>query len=93
MPAATDTMTLDLGDDLTIDLVRIPAGHFVMGDTTGEGDADVARVAEGIRQRLDQAEAHNEILLDGLDRQMEDALSSIEVEAQLEERRNRLGLE
>lgn len=64
-----------------------------LDDLTGEGDADVARVAEGIRQRLDEAEAHNEILLDGLDRQMEDALSSIEVEAQLEERRQRLGLE
>jgi len=64
-----------------------------LDDLTGEGDADVARVAEGIRQRLDEAEAHNEILLDGLDRQMEDALSSIEVEAQLEERRKRLGLE
>jgi phage shock protein A len=64
-----------------------------LDDLTGEGDADVARVAEGIRQRLDEAEAHNEILLDSLDRQMEDALSSIEVEAQLEERRKRLGLE
>lgn len=63
-----------------------------LDDLTGEGDADVARVAEGIRQRLDQAEAHNEILLDSLDRQMEDALSSVEVEAQLEERRQRLGL-
>lgn len=64
-----------------------------LDDLTGEGDADVSRVAEGIRQRLDQAEAHNEILLGSLDRQMEDALSSVEVEAQLEERRQRLGLD
>jgi len=64
-----------------------------LDDLTGEGDADVARIAEGIRQRLDEAEAHNEVLLDSLDRQMEDALSSVEIEAQLEERRQRLGLE
>jgi len=64
-----------------------------LDDLTGQGDADVARIAEGIRQRLDEAEAHNEVLLGSLDRQMEDALSSIEVEAQLEERRKRLGLD
>lgn len=64
-----------------------------LDDLTGEGDADVARIAEGIRQRLDEAEAHNEVLLDSLDRRMESALSSVEIEAQLEERRKRLGLE
>jgi phage shock protein A len=64
-----------------------------LDDLTGEGDADVARVAEGIRQRLDEAEAHNEVLLGSLDRQMEEALSSVEIEAQLEERRRRLGIE
>jgi len=64
-----------------------------LDDLTGEGDADVARVAEGIRQRLDEAEAHNEILLGSLDRQLEDTLSSVEIEAQLEERRQRLGIE
>jgi len=64
-----------------------------LDDLTGEGDADVARVAEGIRQRLDEAEAHNEVLLGTLDRQLEDTLSSVEIEAQLEERRQRLGLE
>ncbi len=63
-----------------------------LDDLTGQGDADVARVAEGIRQRLDQAEASNEVLLNSLDRQVEDALSSVEIEAQLEERRQRLGL-
>ena len=64
-----------------------------LDDLTGEGDADVSRVAEGIRQRLDEAEAHNEVLLGSLDRGLEDALSSVEIEAQLEERRQRLGLE
>lgn len=61
-------------------------------DLTGQGDADVSRVAESIRQRLDRAEAENEVLLGSLDRQMEDALSAVEIEAQLEERRQRLGL-
>jgi phage shock protein A len=64
-----------------------------LDDLTGQGDADVARIAEGIRQRLDEAEAHNEVLLSSLDRQVEDALSSVEIEAQLEERRRRLGIE
>jgi phage shock protein A len=64
-----------------------------LDDLTGEGDADVARVAEGIRQRLDQAEAHNEVLLGSLDRQLEDALSSVEIESQLEARRQRLGID
>ncbi len=64
-----------------------------LDDLTGEGDVDVARVAEGIRQRLDEAEAHNEVLLGSLDRQVEDALSSVEIESQLEARRQRLGLE
>ena len=64
-----------------------------LDDLTGEGDADVARVAEGIRQRLDEAEAYNEVLLGSLDRQVEDALSSVEIEAELEERRQRLGIE
>lgn len=63
-----------------------------LDDLTGQGDADVARVAEGIRQRLDQAEAQNEVLLDSLDNQVESALSSVEIESQLEERRQRLGL-
>lgn len=64
-----------------------------LDDLTGQGDADVSRIAEGIRQRLDQAEASNEVLLGSLDKQMEDALSSVEVEAELEARRQRLGLE
>jgi phage shock protein A len=64
-----------------------------LDDLTGQGDADVARVAEGIRQRLDEAEAHNEVLLSSLDRQVEAALSSVEIEAQLEERRRRLGID
>jgi len=39
-PVQAETMTLDLGDGLTIELVRVPAGRFVMGDTTGDGEPD-----------------------------------------------------
>ena len=38
--APTDTMTVDLDDGKRIELVHVPPGRFVMGDTTGEGDAD-----------------------------------------------------
>ena len=38
--AAGDRVTLDLGNNVSIQLVRIPAGRFVMGDTTGRGTAD-----------------------------------------------------
>jgi formylglycine-generating enzyme required for sulfatase activity len=33
-------MALELGNGLLIELVRIPAGHFVMGDTKGDSDLD-----------------------------------------------------
>jgi len=40
--------TLDLGDGIKLDLVRIPAGEFIMGDPTGAADERPAcRVAIG----------------------------------------------
>jgi formylglycine-generating enzyme required for sulfatase activity len=36
--AGNPTRTLDLGDGVTIELMRIPAGRFVMGDWHGAGD-------------------------------------------------------
>jgi formylglycine-generating enzyme required for sulfatase activity len=36
--AKTSKMSLDLGDDVTLNMVWIPAGQFVMGSTAGFGD-------------------------------------------------------
>ena len=56
------------------------------------GDADVARMAKAIRKRLDQASARAELAAQNLDAQMEEALVRDELDAQLEERKRRLGI-
>ncbi|MBX7214799.1 MAG: PspA/IM30 family protein [Thermoflexales bacterium] len=61
-------------------------------DLAGVGDQDVARMAEGIRNRLDQASARSEMAAQNLDRQMDDAIGRGELDAQLEERKRRLGM-
>ncbi len=38
--AAQDTIQLDLGAGSSIELVHVPAGRFLMGDTTGSGQQD-----------------------------------------------------
>jgi phage shock protein A len=58
----------------------------------GSGDADVARAAENIRRRLDHADAAWEIQASSLDSQLDDAMHSLEVEAELAARMERLGL-
>jgi phage shock protein A len=58
----------------------------------GSGDADVSRVAEGIRARLDKASARGEMLAASLDTQMDEVLEKSTLEAQLAERKSRLGL-
>ena len=58
----------------------------------GSGDADVSRVAEGIRSRLDKASARSEMLAASLDTQMDEVLEKSTLEAQLAERKSRLGL-
>lgn len=63
-----------------------------LDDLTGSGDADIARMGESIRSRLDKASAHSEMYADRLDTQMDDALGSAELDIQLEERKRRLGL-
>lgn len=63
-----------------------------LDDLVGSRDQDVARVAEGIRQRLDRTSAESEMLAAGLDRQMDEALERSEIDAQLSERKRRLGL-
>ncbi len=59
----------------------------------GEGDYEVAQAAENIRRRLDHADAAWEVQTGSLDRQLDEAMNSLEVEAQLAARMERLGLE
>ena len=63
-----------------------------LDDLAGVGDTDVARLAEGIRTRLDQASARAEMAATNLDSQMDDSLGRGELDAQLEERKRRLGI-
>ncbi len=58
----------------------------------GQGDSDVAQAAENIRQRLDHADAAWEVQSSGLDNQLDDAMQSLEVEAELAARMERLGI-
>jgi hypothetical protein len=59
----------------------------------GQGDSDVARAAENIRRRLDHADAAWEVQASSLDNQLDDAMHSLEVEAELAARMERLGIE
>jgi phage shock protein A len=63
-----------------------------LDDLMGSGDADISRVAEGIRARLDQASARSEMLASSLESQMDEVLEKSTLEAQLAERKARLGL-
>jgi len=63
-----------------------------LDDLTGVGDADIARLGESIRSRLDKASAQSEMYADRLDSQMDDVLGKSELDIQLEERKRRLGL-
>jgi phage shock protein A len=63
-----------------------------LDDLTGSGDADISRVAEGIRARLDKASARSEMLASSLESQMDEVLEKGTLEAQLAERKARLGL-
>lgn len=63
-----------------------------LDDLTGIGDADMARLGDSIRARLDKASAQSEMYAGRLDNQMEDVLGQAELDIQLEERKRRLGL-
>ncbi|MBM4460137.1 MAG: PspA/IM30 family protein [Chloroflexi bacterium] len=63
-----------------------------LDDLSGAGDADVARIAESIRSRLDRASAETEMRAQTLDKQMDDVLNRSELDAQLAARKARLGL-
>jgi phage shock protein A len=58
----------------------------------GQGDQEVSRAAENIRRRLDHADAAWEIQSSSLDNQLDDAMHSLEVEAELAARMERLGI-
>ncbi|MBN1886468.1 MAG: PspA/IM30 family protein [Thermoflexales bacterium] len=62
-------------------------------DLEGVGDADIARVTEGIRARLDKADARAEMATSRLSEQVDDALGRAEIDIQLAERKRRLGME
>ena len=64
-----------------------------LDDLVGTGDTDVARMAESIRGRLDKASARSEMLASRLDAQMDEVLERDLLDAQLSERKARLGLE
>jgi phage shock protein A len=64
-----------------------------LDDLSGVGDADVARIAESIRSRLDRASAETEMRAASLDKQMDDVLERGELDAQLAARKSRLGLQ
>jgi phage shock protein A len=63
-----------------------------LDDLAGVGDADMARMGESIRARLDKASAHAEMYASQLNNQMDTVLNTAELDVQLEERKRRLGL-
>jgi phage shock protein A len=61
-------------------------------DLTGSGDADIARIANSINARLDRASTASEMQASSLDAQMDDVLDRTQIDAQLAERKKKLGL-
>ncbi len=61
-------------------------------DIVGSGDADVARLGESIRARLDKASAKSEMMSTRLDDQIDQVLGKTELDTQLAERKKRLGM-
>jgi phage shock protein A len=59
----------------------------------GQGDSEVAHAAENIRSRLDHADAAWEVQTKSLDNQLDEAMQSLEVEAELAARMERLGIQ
>ena len=63
-----------------------------LDDLAGVGDADIARIADGIRSRLDKATVAADIRASRLDEQMDQLLQVDEIQRQLEARKRRLGI-
>jgi|SRR5581483_1330953 phage shock protein A len=63
-----------------------------LNDLAGVGDDDVRRIGDAIRARLDREDAELEMSSSRLQGQMDDVLEKGTIDAQLEERKKRLGL-
>ena len=63
-----------------------------LDDLMGSGDADVSRIAQSVYARLDKANAASEMRAASLDEQMDKVLEKSELDAQLAERKQKLGL-
>lgn len=62
-------------------------------DLAGAGDSDVKRIADGIYQRLDRASVATELRAKNLDEMMDDVLERTQIDAQLAERKKKLGIQ
>lgn len=63
-----------------------------LDDVVGVGDADIARIGDSIRARLDKASARSELAASRLEDQMDEVLERSAIDIKLEERKRRLGL-
>lgn len=58
----------------------------------GSGDADVKRIAQSVYARLDKASTASEMRAASLDEQMDQVLERSTLDAQLADRKRRLGI-
>lgn len=63
-----------------------------LDDLMGSGDADIRRIAQSVYERLDRASTASEMRAASLDEQMDQVLERSTLDAQLNERKKRLGL-
>lgn len=63
-----------------------------LDDLMGSGDADIRRIAQSVYERLDRASTASEMRAASLDEQMDQVLERSTLDAQLSERKKRLGL-
>jgi phage shock protein A len=63
-----------------------------LDDLMGSGDSDIERIAESIRTRLDKATTASEMRAANLDKQMDEVLDRGVLNAQLAERKKKLGI-
>lgn len=63
-----------------------------LDDLMGSGDSDISAIAESIHARLDKATVASEMRAANLDAQMDEVLERSELDAQLAERKKKLGI-